>query len=105
MASNFQSKIIKAFKEAGYYVIKHQRTNTNGLPDLQCIKEGHSIFIESKEIDDILSELQKYRIDELKQAGCDAFCLQDKKGIIYGDRPFHITSRRIVEELTPNKNS
>lgn len=105
MASSFQSKIIKSFKEAGYYVIKHQRTNTNGLPDLQCIKDGHSIFIESKEKKDKLSELQKFRIDQLAKVGCDAFCLQDQKGIIYGDRPFHITARRIVEELTPKKNS
>lgn len=104
MASSFQSKIIKAFKKAGYYVIKHQRTNTNGLPDLQNIKDGHSVFIESKELDDRLSELQKHRIDELLSNGCDAFCLQDGKGIIYGDKPSSIKALRIVEELTPNKN-
>lgn len=27
--------------------------------------------------------LQKYRIDELNNAGCIAFCLQDGKGQIY----------------------
>lgn len=103
MASSFQSKIIKAFKEAGYYVIKHQRTNTNGLPDLQNIKDGHSIFIESKEQKDTLSELQKFRIDQLINAGCDAFCLQDGKGVIYGDYPRFIKARKIVHSLTPKK--
>lgn len=100
MASSFQSKIIKAFKANGYYVIKHQRTNTNGLPDLQNIKEGHSIFIESKEVNDTLSELQKFRIDQLINAGCDAFCLQDGKGIVYGGTPRHIKTRRIVNAIT-----
>lgn len=99
MAYSFQSKIIKAFKEAGYYVIKHQRTNTNGLPDLQCIKDGHSIFIESKEIKDKLSELQKFRIDQLVNVGCDAFCLQDNKGIIYGDFPLSKSTRKIIHSI------
>ena len=100
MAYSFQSKIIKAFKEAGYYVIKHQRTNTNGLPDLQCIKDGHSIFIESKEQKDKLSELQKFRIDQLGEAGCDALCLQDGNGVIYGELPLYKSARKVIHLLT-----
>jgi hypothetical protein len=83
MASKFQNRVIKEYESDGYLVIKLHKTNKNGIPDLQCIKDGKSTFIECKEISDTLKPLQKYRIDELKAAGCEAFCLQDKKGKIY----------------------
>tara|TARA_R110000765_G_scaffold53454_2_gene107168 strand:+ start:93 stop:266 length:174 start_codon:yes stop_codon:yes gene_type:complete len=53
------------------------------IPDLFLFKAGVTIFIECKELNDTLKPLQKYRIDELIKQGFDAFCLQDKKGIIY----------------------
>ena len=59
------------------------KTNKNGIPDLLAIKDGKAIFIECKEKSDTLKELQKFRIDELKEFGCDAFCIHDTKGIIY----------------------
>lgn len=83
MASKFQNKVIKEYEDNGYLVIKLHKTNKNGIPDLQCIKEGLSTFIECKEANDTLKPLQKYRIDELRLAGCNAFCLQDGKGKIY----------------------
>jgi len=83
MASKFQAKIIKQYKEAGYLVVKVIKFSDYGWPDLQCIKEGKSIWIECKEATDTLKPLQKYRIDELNVAGCKAFCLQDGKGQIY----------------------
>lgn len=83
MASKFQSKIIKKYKDDGYLVIKVIRFSDNGWPDLQCIKNGATTWIECKETDDTLKELQKYRIDELNKAGCTAFCLKDGVGKIY----------------------
>lgn len=81
--SKFQTKTIKEYEKKGYYVINLVKTNKNGITDLQCIKDGQSIFIECKEIYDTLKPLQKFRIDELNKIGCIAFCLQDGKGIIY----------------------
>lgn len=83
MASKFQSKIIKEYKSKGYLVINIIKLSDNGYPDLQCIKDGISTWIECKEKNDTLKPLQKYRIDELNKAGCIAFCLQDGKGVIY----------------------
>lgn len=48
------------------------------------MKENNiDIWIECKEVNDTLKELQKQRIDELNLLGKIAFCLQDTKGIIY----------------------
>lgn len=83
MASKFQSKIIKQYKDNGYLVVKIIRFSDNGWPDLQCIKDGVSTWIECKEANDTLKDLQKYRIDQLNNFGCIAFCLKDGIGKIY----------------------
>lgn len=83
MASKYQSKLIKQYESEGYYVIVMSKTNKNGMTDLQCIKDGKSVFIESKEANDTLKELQKFRINELRNAGCEAFCIKDGSGRIY----------------------
>lgn len=62
---------------------KYQTTQA-GYPDLLAIKLGEvDIYIECKELNDNLKPLQKFRIDQLIAAGKKAFCIQDKKGIIY----------------------
>ncbi len=83
MASKFQNSVIRDKEKAGYLVIKLHKTNKNGIPDLLCLKDGIAEFIECKEQNDTLKELQKYRIDELRSFGFRAECLQDKKGTIY----------------------
>jgi hypothetical protein len=85
MASAFQTKIKTTFEKNGWYVINLIKTNKNGITDLICIKNGVSIFIESKEIKDTLKPLQKFRIDELNQQNTSAICLQKNKGITYGN--------------------
>lgn len=84
MASKFQNKVIKEYESKGYFVVKVIKLSKNGFPDLLAIKKGYpALWIECKEENDTLKPLQKYRIDELKAAGCEAFCLQDGKGKIY----------------------
>lgn len=83
MASDFQKKVKKEYEKKGYKVIKLIRLSENGYPDLMCLKDGKSVFIEVKEKNDKLKELQKYRIDELRELGFEAFCLQDGIGKIY----------------------
>lgn len=58
------------------------------IPDLMALKEGKTIFIEVKEENDTLKELQKFRIDELIKQGFTAFCIKKNKGIIYGDNQY-----------------
>lgn len=84
MASKYQQKIIKEYKNKGYTVVKVIKFSDNGWPDVLAMKEGEvDIWIECKEENDSLKELQKYRIDQLRSLGKKAFCMQDGKGIIY----------------------
>ena len=82
--SKFQKKLIKEYQLKGYTVLKTIRLNSNGYPDLLCMKHGEiDTWIESKELSDTLKPLQKKRIDELIKLGKNAFCIQDVNGIIY----------------------
>jgi Holliday junction resolvase len=83
--SQFQTKIIKEYKDKGYIVLNVIKLSDSGYPDLICLKDGKAIFIECKEETDSIKELQKFRIDELIKQGFKAFCIKKNKGIIYGD--------------------
>jgi Holliday junction resolvase len=85
MSSRFQTKIINEYKSNGYIVLNVIKLSENGYPDLIALKDGKAIFIECKEYNDSLKPLQEHRIDELINQGFKAFCIQDKKGIIYGN--------------------
>ena len=78
MASKHQTDTIKKYERKGYFVINLIKTNKNGIPDLLALKKGEPpIFIECKEVNDKLSELQRYRIRELNRLGFTAY--EDKK--------------------------
>jgi len=84
MASKYQKKLIKEMELKGYLVLKTIRLNKSGYPDLICIKQGEpDHWIEAKELNDTLSELQKLRINQLNKLGKNAYCMQDTKGVIY----------------------
>lgn len=75
-----QAKKIKELEAMGYYVIKLIRTNKNGIPDLIAIPPNSDVlFVEVKREDGKLSELQKFRIKELKSYGI-------KTELHYGNR-------------------
>jgi Holliday junction resolvase len=80
---SYQKLIIKEWEKKGYDVLKNIRLNKSGYPDLQCLKNGLTVWIEVKEANDTLKELQKLRIDQLRANGFKAFCVQSGKGIIY----------------------
>ena len=84
MASKFQTKIINQYKKDGWTVLNIMKLSDSGYPDLLCMKFGEpDRWIECKEANDTLKELQMYRIDELNKLGKNAYCIQDTKGIIY----------------------
>ena len=64
-----QAKRIKQLEAEGYFVIKLISTNKNGIPDLLALKVGSILFSEIKTPTGVLSELQKYRLKELKKYG------------------------------------
>jgi len=67
--SQRQSKIINQLTKEGWLCIKLIKTNKNGIPDLCCLRNGITIFIEVKKPSGKLSELQKVRIKELRLLG------------------------------------
>ncbi len=65
-----QNKRIAELEEEGYYVIKLTVTNKNGIPDLIAIPPGSNVlFSEIKKPNGKLSELQKFRIEQLQKHG------------------------------------
>ncbi len=71
--SAFQRKLILRFEKAGYYVIKLIKTSKNGCPDLLVMKNDTYFFVEVKAKKGVVSELQKYRIEEMKKFGITTF--------------------------------
>ena len=50
---NYQSKVIKEYKDKGYMVLNIIRLSENGFPDLMCLKDSKVVFIECKIAPDI----------------------------------------------------
>jgi Holliday junction resolvase-like predicted endonuclease len=69
LESKRQSKIIKKLESDGWFVVKLQRTNCNGICDLMALKNGVTEFIEVKQPKGLLSEIQKIRIKQLREQG------------------------------------
>jgi Holliday junction resolvase-like predicted endonuclease len=67
--SEIQSQIIRWLECEGWIVVKLIQTNKNGWPDLQAHNYGFTIFIEVKSESGKLSELQKYRHEQLREKG------------------------------------
>ena len=77
LESKIQSKIIKKLTAEGWLCVKLIRTNLNGIPDIMALKDGVTKFIEVKRETGVLSELQKLRIEQLKQKGFECLIWTD----------------------------
>lgn len=82
MESKIQSNIKARFERAGWMVVKLIQTNCNGIPDLMCLKNGKTIFIEVKQPGRDATELQKYRHAELIKQGFTVHVLTSDKDLI-----------------------
>ena len=82
MESKIQSNIKARFERAGWMVVKLIQTNCNGIPDLMCLKNGKTIFIEVKQPGREPTELQKYRHAELTSQGFTVHVLTTDKDLI-----------------------
>ena len=69
LEKNIQTKIKKKLELEGWFVIKLITTSCNGIPDLLCLRDGLTMFVEVKREKGKLSELQKVRIKDLKEKG------------------------------------
>jgi Holliday junction resolvase len=77
LESKIQAAIIKKMTAKGWLVVKLIKTNLNGIPDLLCLKDNRSLFIEVKSEKGKLSEIQKYRINQLKNHGFEVQILNN----------------------------
>ena len=66
-------RIRKYWESEGWEVVNLIKTNKNGIPDYMMLKDGVTVFVESKEKWDRLSPIQIYRIKQLKQIGFDVY--------------------------------
>ena len=84
MTSKVQSTVIKQLKRKGYLTVSVMKLSANGFPDVLGMKKDYpDVWVECKEENDTLKELQKHRINQLNDMGKVAFCYQEGKGIIY----------------------
>ena len=71
LESAIQTQIKKKLEADGWIVVKLIKTSMNGIPDLLALKGGCCQFIEVKQPKGVLSEIQKYRINQLREIGFD----------------------------------
>ena len=67
--SKLQSKIIKLLEADGWIVVKTLQLSKNGMPDIFAFKSGVAMFFEVKAPNGVRSEIQKYRIKQLREQG------------------------------------
>lgn len=77
LESKIQSKIIRDYETKGYFVIKLIATNKIGIPDLLVMRGNESFFVEVKSENGKLSEIQKYRIQELEKFNIKVYVQRD----------------------------
>jgi Holliday junction resolvase len=78
-----QKKITDQLTNDGWFVIKLMKTSINGIPDLMALRNGTTKFIEVKKPRGIISEIQKYRIKQLRKQGFEAVVMDGIDSIIY----------------------
>lgn len=67
--SYIQSHVKQQYEKNGWLVVKIIQSTLNGWPDLQCHKDGQTIFIECKAPGKKPEPLQIYRHQQLREQG------------------------------------
>jgi Holliday junction resolvase len=75
LESKIQSNITKRYEKEGWIVIKLIKTTMNGIPDLMCLRNGETLFIEVKRPGKEPGPLQQFRHEELRKQGFDVIIL------------------------------
>lgn len=73
--SIIQRETIKHYEKQGWLVVKIIQTTMNGWPDLQCHRNGVTLFIECKSENGRLSPLQLYRHAQLREQGFEVLVI------------------------------
>ena len=72
--SSYQKRISDDLTKQGYFVTNLIHTNKNGIPDLLALKfDEPPLFVECKTLKGKLSEIQKFRLNELTERGFNCY--------------------------------
>jgi len=66
LESKFEQRWCKKATKRGWLCIKNIHLSINGIPDRTLLKDGKILFVEFKAKHGKLSEIQKYRIEQLR---------------------------------------
>jgi Holliday junction resolvase len=72
--AELQKQVKNIFEKFGFFVIEnveHKKTRSSGIPDMQAIKNGYTVFVEIKTGRDQLRESQIEFRNKLVQAGAN----------------------------------
>ena len=69
LESKIQGKIKKELVRQGWIVLRPLQVSKSGYPDLWCLKDGKTVFIEVKQPGQIPTPLQTVRHLELRLSG------------------------------------
>lgn len=75
LESKIQNDITKRYEKEGWFVVKLIKTTKNGIPDLMCLRNGITLFIEVKRPGKEPAPLQKFRHEELRKQGFQVLIL------------------------------
>tara|TARA_R110002020_G_scaffold17516_7_gene61451 strand:- start:1473 stop:1766 length:294 start_codon:yes stop_codon:yes gene_type:complete len=71
---DYQKRISDDLTRQGYFVTNLIKTNKNGIPDLLALKfDEPPLFVECKTLKGKLSEIQKFRLNELTGRGFNCY--------------------------------
>lgn len=72
LESKIKTIVKNRLKKKGWMVIHLIQTNTNGIPDTMCLRDGECVFLEFKQHGEKPRKLQELRITQLKEKGFKA---------------------------------
>ena len=100
LEKDIQAKIKKQLEKSGWLVIKLIQTSLNGIPDLLCIRDGESVFIEVKRPGGKVSPLQTYRIEQLKSKHIQVLIAYSTKDIDHLCQPSSAKQQKNIQPIT-----
>lgn len=81
LESKIQTSIKNHLISKGWLVVKILQCSLNGWPDLQAHKDGVTVFIEVKQPGKKPTELQAYRIEQLRKRGFETIVATSKTDV------------------------
>ena len=69
LEKQIQSKIKKELEKQGWLVLRPVSVSKSGYPDLWCLKDKTTVFVEVKRPGEKPTELQEHRHNELRREG------------------------------------